>query len=425
MTEQLKVGLIGAGNSGTGQLVMLEKFAPGCAVAFCDIDRANFDRMMARRLGGGGDTADDFRTDAGKLRPSLKDLPYYRDPEEMLSREEINTVIIATYCRDHARMVEVCVRHGVNILLEKPIATTAEDVEKCWRLLKDYPRVVAVNFTMRPAPVSVAAREHVRRGDIGRIVSVQYANNVHYGDGYFRKWMRTRENAGSLLLQKATHDFDIINSIIGLKPLSIAAFGSRLVYGGDQPANLACNDCDRKWRCPMSIYRRRQDAARRLPRPGLNKCVYAAEIDIDDNQVVIIRYEGGVTASYSQTFNAPQEGGRRGGSFIGTEGVMNLEYYGRMVENPRGEMIFGKSRIDIRRLDQKAGSCVTEWYDWAGRGHFDGNEPGTEAKVALLRGEKAPLFGTIRDGYISARMCLAAQESIETGRVIELDLGEV
>jgi len=423
MKEALKVAVIGAGSSGVGHLIMLEKFLPGCVVAFCDVDRTIFDRIVAGYLGDGdAGWAGHFRTDATSLRGTFKDLPYYKDPEEMFAGEEINTVVIATHDNFHYEMVEKCVAHDVNILLEKPIAVTPGDVEKCWRLLKDYPKTVVVNFTMRPAPVSIAAQNHVREGSIGKVVSVQYVNNVHYGDFYFRTWMRTHNNTGNLFLQKATHDFDIINSIVGLKPVRIAAFGSRLVYGGDMPDDLTCDACDRKWSCPMSIYRLRQDAAKPLPMPHQRKCVYAREIDIDDNQVVIIHYEGGVTASYSQTFNAPQEGGRRGGNFIGTEGIMNLEYYGRFVENPDGAILFGKSRIDIRRYHQKPGSVVTEWYDWAGNNHFDGTEYGMEAKLALLRGETSDVAGTIREGYISAKMCLAAQESIESGKIVTLDL---
>ena len=407
-------------------MILFEKFVPGCVVAFCDIDRTLFDRIVDSYLGNDdAEWAGHFRTDAASLRRSFKNLPYYTDPEEMFEKEDINTVVIATYDRFHYEMVEKCVKHKMNILLEKPIAIKPDEVEKCWHLLKNYPKVVAVNFTMRPAPVSIAAKNHVRKGTIGKVISVQYINNVHYGDTYFRGWMRTSKNTGNLFLQKATHDFDIINSIIGLKPLRIAAFGSQLVYGGEMPDDLTCEACERKWSCPMSVYRLRQDAAKPLLMSHQHKCVYAKEIDIDDNQVVIIQYEGGVTVSYSQTFNAPKEGGRRGGNFIGTEGIMNLEYYGQFTEDPNGSIIFGKSKIDIWRYHQKPGSVITEWYDWAGHSHFDGTEYGIESKLALLRGEKSDVAGTIKEGYISAKMCIAAQESIESGKVVNLDLKDV
>lgn len=422
-SEKLKVGCIGAGCSGTGHLILLEQFEPGCVVAFCDRDRTLFDRILAGYFGGGaGKEAGDFKTDATALRPSLKNIPFYTDPREMLAKEDINTVVIATYCSSHYEMVKRCVERGVNILLEKPIAITKEDIEGCWQLLRNYPKVITVNFTMRGAPVTLAAVRHMRNGTIGQPVSVQYVNNVHYGDGYFRKWMRTRREVGNLLLQKATHDFDIINTLLNLRPLRVAAFGSRRVYGGDKPNDLTCDACDLKRSCPMSIYRLQLEAAKPLPPPHMRKCVYAQEIDIEDNHTVIIQYEGGVTASYCQTFNAPQRGGQRGGYFIGTDGILHLKYYGDFEETPAGQMMKGNSHLDITRYHQKPGSVIHEVYDWAGHSHFDGTEYVMLGKLNLLRGIPDEAAGAIREGYISAKICLAAQESLETGQVVTLNL---
>ena len=421
--EKLKVACIGSGASGTGQMVLLEQFEPGCCVAFCDHSRELFDAIVDGYLGKGGlDVAGDFKIDVVDLRPSFKNLPFYTDVDEMFTKEDINTVVIATYCKSHAEMVEKCVKHGVNIFLEKPIAITEEDVEEVWRLLKDYPKVVTVNFTMRGAPVSLAAKRHVQNGDIGKIVSVQYVNNVHYGDIYFRKWMRRKENVGNLFLQKAVHDLDIINSIVGLKPVSIAAFGSRLVYGGDKPNDLTCDDCSEKMTCSMSVHKLFMESAKPLPPKHQRKCVYAKEIDIDDNHVMIIQYEGGVTASYSQAFNAPMRAFMRGGQFIGTDGTMNFQYYGEFLENSKSEELLGESRIDIIKYATTPRTKISEVYDWTGRGHFDGNENGILAKLDLVHGRPTEVKNSIEEGYISAKMCLAAQKSIETGKIVTLKL---
>jgi predicted dehydrogenase len=423
MADELKIACIGAGSSGAGHIVLLEQYEPGCVVAFCDIDRTRFDKIIGGYLAGSAAAeSGDFRTDGVSLRADLADIPFYTDPDEMLDKADIDTVIIASWCSTHYEMVEKCARRNLNILLEKPIAITGTDVDKCWALLKDYPKVATVNFTMRGAPATLAAAGHIRAGTIGDVVSVQYVNNVHYGDGYFRSWMRTREKIGSLLLQKATHDFDVINTIIGRTPVSVAAFGSRLVYGGDMPNDLTCDVCDRKDTCPMSVYRLQQEGARPMSSGKGEKCVYASEIDIDDNHTVIINYEGGVTASYSQSFCAPQRGGRRGGFFIGTAGTMELQYYGEFVETPEGEALVGNSRIDIMQRLAKSESSIREVYDWTGESHFGGTKPGMRAKLDLLHSRPTDVENTIREGYISTKMCIAAEESIETGRVVELDL---
>lgn len=420
----LRIACIGAGSAGTGHMVRMEKYLPGSCVAFSDVDRSKFDKIVAGYHGQGNMAlAGDLKSEPFELRQSFKDLPYYRDPEEMLQKEDINTVIIASYCSNHAQAVETCVRHGVNLFLEKPIAITEADVLKVWSLLRDYPKIVAVNFSLRGSPVAESARRHIRNGDIGKIVSVQFVNNVHYGDLYFRHWMRTQKNVGSLLLQKATHDLDLINYFIGLKPETVAAFGSRQIYGGDKPNDLVCADCGEKMTCPMSVYRRELDAARPIPPREMQLCVFAKEIDIDDNQVLAIKYEGGVTASYSQTFNAPFSGGQRGGYFIGTEGIMDFRLYGEFEEHPTtGALVKGTSTIRITRFNDKPGSSLVETHDWANVGHMGSSEYLAEGILKLLQGGESQINANIRDGYISAMMCLAAEKSIKTEQMVKLNL---
>ena len=44
--NKLKIACIGAGSSGTGHMILLEKYAPGSVVAFCDLDRKIFDTIV-------------------------------------------------------------------------------------------------------------------------------------------------------------------------------------------------------------------------------------------------------------------------------------------------------------------------------------------------------------------------------------------
>ena len=116
--EKLKVACIGSGASGTGQMVLLEQFEPGRCVAFCDHSRELFDAIVDGHLGKGGlDVAGDFKIDVVDLRPSFKNLPFYTDVDEMFTKEDINTVVIATYCKSHAEMVEkwFCPRNLVQL----------------------------------------------------------------------------------------------------------------------------------------------------------------------------------------------------------------------------------------------------------------------------------------------------------------------
>ncbi len=156
MAEKLRIACIGAGSSGAGQMILMEKMVPGSVVAFCDRDRTLFDKIVNSYLGGNAAAeVGDFKTEVNGLRTDFRDIPFYTDPDEMLEKEEIDAVIIATWCCSHYEMVEKCVRRGKHILLEKPIAISEEDVEKCWSLLDTFSRSLSaaskkVSTTLSP-----------------------------------------------------------------------------------------------------------------------------------------------------------------------------------------------------------------------------------------------------------------------------------
>ena len=85
-------------------------------------------------------------------------------------------------------------------------------------------------------------------------------------------------------------------------------------------------------------------------------------------------------------------------------------------------MIDGNSALEITRYHQKPESKILEIYDWAGHSHFDGTEYGLEAKLNLLRGKPTNIQNTIEEGYISAKMCVAVQKSIETRSIVNLNI---
>lgn len=399
---------IGAGCAGTGTMLELEELCPGCCVAFADYSREIFDQTV--KMIGQSRAYDRYG-----IRDDFKDTKFYADVDKMLAKEDYDGIIIATYCSSHCEMVEKAVRTGRHIFLEKPIAITEEQIDRVYQLLKNYNKVVVVDFPLRVAPYALAARNYVQSGEIGKIISVQYINNVHYGDGYFRKWMRTEGKIGNLMLQKATHDFDLINYIIQDDPVSMAAFGSRMLYGGDKPDDLICRNCSEKMACTKSVIWRHINLGEGMPDDRQQKCVFSREIDIDDNQAVIIRYQSGATATYGQTFNAPPEGGQRGGMFVGSKGIMEIKAYGDLKERFGDQA--GTSQIDIYYKDRPPRDRKREVFDWIGRSHFNGSI--VQNFYEAVTGKSRPI-ADIRAGYISAKMCINAQKSIVEKRVIEM-----
>src|SRR5258708_24690451 len=51
----------------------------------------------------------------------------YSDLEEMLKKTHPQAVLAYTNTYDHRRVVEICARYGVHVMMEKPLAVSLED----------------------------------------------------------------------------------------------------------------------------------------------------------------------------------------------------------------------------------------------------------------------------------------------------------
>src|SRR3974390_3431301 len=51
----------------------------------------------------------------------------FSDLEEMLARAHPQAVLVYTNTYDHRHVVEICARHGVHVVMEKPLAVSLED----------------------------------------------------------------------------------------------------------------------------------------------------------------------------------------------------------------------------------------------------------------------------------------------------------
>src|SRR5271169_1840236 len=63
----------------------------------------------------------------------------FTDLDEMLQKTHPQAVLVYTNTYDHRRVVEICARHGVHVMMEKPLAVSLEDalaIEKAAHLGK-------------------------------------------------------------------------------------------------------------------------------------------------------------------------------------------------------------------------------------------------------------------------------------------------
>ena len=144
------------------------------------------------------------------------------------------------------------------------------------------------------------------------------------GKWYFHDWHANRKNSTGLLLQKASHDIDMIHWITGSYTRKVAAFGSLDFYGGNKPNDLTCPECPEKETCTEF----------KSGKHKYIKCAFRKAVDVEDNTVMIMELENGIKASYEQCHFTPDYW--RNYTFIGTEGRMeNLDDTSKVIVKTR------------------------------------------------------------------------------------------
>lgn len=153
-----KVGVVGPGWYGKVDLFRLIQVEPVDVVALCDVDSRSLReaaRMTATRQKSGQE-------------PRI-----YADYREMLAREELDLVLVATPDHWHALPMIAACKAGADVYCQKPIGV---DVVECQAMLaaaRKYDRVVQVGLQRRSTPHLVEAKRKIVEagllGDIGHV----------------------------------------------------------------------------------------------------------------------------------------------------------------------------------------------------------------------------------------------------------------
>jgi glucose-fructose oxidoreductase len=110
------------------------------------------------------------------LEPSL----FYSDLEEMLKATHPQAVLAYTNTYDHRRVVEICARYGVPVMMEKPLAVSVEDAHAIEKAAREGKIQVLVNYETTWYRSNQAAYDLAHESAIGEIRKV-VAHDGHEG----------------------------------------------------------------------------------------------------------------------------------------------------------------------------------------------------------------------------------------------------
>jgi predicted dehydrogenase len=110
------------------------------------------------------------------LAPSL----FYSDLEEMLKATHPQAVLAFTNTYDHRRVVEICARYGVHVMMEKPLAVSLEDARAIEKAASAGKIQVLVNYETTWYRSNQAAYDLVHENAIGEVRKI-VVHDGHYG----------------------------------------------------------------------------------------------------------------------------------------------------------------------------------------------------------------------------------------------------
>ena len=306
---------------------------------------------------------------------NIKDDNVFNSWEDAIKKEKIaDAVLICTQDNLHTQPAIEFSKLKYNILLEKPMSSTAEECREIVDSAKENNIIFAVCHVLRYTRYTTQLKQILNSQVIGDIVSMQHLEPVgwwHQAHSFVRGNWRNEEESTFMLLAKACHDLDWIRYIMNTPVESVHSFGHLSHFNKDNhPDNAGsnCFDCQVEQNCPYSakkIYLDNEfggDYFKKIvtPTPGkealkqalidgpYGRCVYLCDNDVVDHQVVNFQFKDNKTASFTMT--AFTEYADRKTRIFGTRG--RIEGDGQIIKvfdfNKNEEVIYDVDALETQ-----------------------------------------------------------------------------
>lgn len=141
---------------------------------------------------------------------------YYSDYREMLEKEKIDLITIAVPTKFHKTVALDCINKKINILIEKPIASTVAEAKEIVHKAKQKGVKFTVGHIERFNPAVIKLKEMIDSGKLGKIVSI---TALRLGP------MPNQIKDANVTVDIGVHDIDIMNWFYGRLPEKSTALG--------------------------------------------------------------------------------------------------------------------------------------------------------------------------------------------------------
>ncbi len=216
----MRIGVVGLGFMGSTHLEAYQKVDGFelAAVSSSDPTKLSGDlSAISGNLDRGGGTYD-FSAAA-----------LYKTADELIADPNVEAVDLCTPTYLHAPLTLKALAAGKHVLVEKPMAVTAEDCDAMIAAANEADRVLMVAQVLRFFPEYMTARRLVLSGEVGPVRAATFRRKC--AAPAWGRWLKDPERSGGGAMDLLIHDFDFCQHLFG-KPHSIRAVGHEDLEGG-------------------------------------------------------------------------------------------------------------------------------------------------------------------------------------------------
>ncbi len=213
----------------------------------------------------------------------------FADHRELLDSGRCDAVVVATPNHTHVDIAADVLATDLHVLIEKPLCTTVADCEHVVDLAANRPEGILtwVGLEYRFMPPAAELLRLVQLGAVGRPRMVSMREHRFPFLDKVAHWNRRTANTGGTLVEKTCHFFDLMDLILGERPVRVMASGAQDVnHLHDTPEGPRSDMIDNAF-----VIVDYPSGARAL----LDLCMFA-EASHNQEEIVVVGDEGKVEA---------------------------------------------------------------------------------------------------------------------------------
>jgi len=139
----------------------------------------------------------------------------YTDYKDMVLNSDINFVTIASPNSLHYEQAIFCLENGCDVLIEKPVAFTSEEINDIIEVSNKYNRNSYCVLQVRLNPTVQFIKDVLNENLLGDIYSVNFIQRWQRPLEYFTGWRSIPSIGGGTLYEVGIHYLDILQYIFG------------------------------------------------------------------------------------------------------------------------------------------------------------------------------------------------------------------